>query len=216
VWKRVQRKTPAAASPFLLHNLLYFGLLGFAFLFIEIPLLQRFILYLGSPAYAVTAVLFALLLFSGVGSRLSDRLNSRYSLTISLGALALLCLLMPQLLTQLFGGTIGLPLAARLGVTVLALAPLGFLMGMPFPGGLRWLIPEAEPTAAAEPAPRGDIPWIWAVNGAASVIAPILAALLALSFGFSAVLRLGALCYAIALLTVWLSHRSGALRRPVR
>jgi hypothetical protein len=216
VWKRARRKARPAASPFLLRSLLYFGLLGFAFLFIEIPLLQRFILYLGSPAYAVTAVLFALLLFSGVGSRLSDRWRSRNALTLSLGALTLLCLLIPQLLTYLFAWTLGLPLAARLAVTVLALAPLGFLMGMPFPGGLRRLIPEAETTAAAEPASRGDIPWIWAVNGAASVIAPILAALLALSFGFSTVLRLGALCYAIALLTAYRRHRAGALRRPAR
>ena len=216
VWKRAQRKAPAAASPFPLRSLLYFGLLGFAFLFIEIPLLQRFILYLGSPAYAVTAVLFALLLFSGVGSRLSDRWRNGNALTFALGALTLLCLLMPRLLSSLFAATLGLPLAVRLGVTVLALAPLGTLMGMPFPGGLRRLIPEAETTAGAEAAQRSDIPWIWAVNGAASVIAPILAALLALSFGFSIVLRLGALCYAIALLTVWLSHRSGALRRPAR
>ncbi len=220
VWKRARRTARPAASPFLLRSLLYFGLLGFAFLFIEIPLLQRFILYLGSPAYAVTAVLFALLLFSGVGSRFSDRCSDRWrgrdDLMLSLGALVLLCLLMPWLLSGLFDWTLGLPLAARLGVTVLALAPLGFLMGMPFPGGLRRLIPEPEPTAAAEPAPRGDIPWIWAVNGAASVIAPILAALLALSFGFSTVLRLGALCYAIALLTACRHHRAGARRRPAR
>jgi hypothetical protein len=215
-WKRARRKAQPTHSPFLLRNLLYFGLLGFAFLFIEIPLLQRFILYLGSPAYAVTAVLFALLLFSGVGSRCSDRWRGGDALTLSLGALALLCLLMPPLLTHLFAGTLGWPLALRLGGTVLVLAPLGFLMGMPFPGGLRRLIPEAEPTAAAEPAPRGDIPWIWAVNGAASVIAPILAALLALSFGFSTVLRLGALCYAIALLTAYRHHRAGARRRPAR
>ena len=220
VWKGAHRKTTSTASPFLLRNLLYFSLLGFAFLFIEIPLLQRFILYLGNPAYAVTAVLFALLLFSALGSRASDRLGSRYALPGALSALALLGLLMPLLLDRLFAGTLGLPLAARLGVTVLALAPLGFLMGIPFPGGLRLLTrqPAAddESQSPAEPTPRSDIPWIWAVNGAASVIAPILAAMLALTFGFSAVLRIGALCYAAALLTVGLSPRLGGLRRRGR
>jgi hypothetical protein len=220
LWKRAQRKAPSTPSPFLLRNLLYFGLLGLAFLFIEIPLLQRFILYLGSPAYAVTAVLFALLLSSALGSRLSDRLRSRAFLPVALSALVLLALLMPLLLTRLFAWTLGLPLVARLGVTVLALAPLGFLMGIPFPGGLRLLTrqpaADIEPQATADTAPRGDIPWIWAVNGAASVIAPILAAMLALTFGFSAVLRIGALCYAAALLTVCLSLRPHDLPPPAR
>jgi hypothetical protein len=221
-WRLANKNTLAAStSPFALRRLLYFGLLGFAFLLVEIPLLQRFILYLGQPAYAVTAVLFSLLLFSGLGSRLSNRL----ALQPTLGALAILALVMPLLLPWLFARTLGLPLAARLGVTTLTLAPLGFLMGVPFPAGLRLLTtgqaqaagPNAQAEALArtqkEPAPRADIPWIWAVNGAASVIAPLLAALLALSFGFNAVLRLGALCYAGAWLTAVGLARPGAPRR---
>jgi len=212
LWKRANRKALTAASPFAAHHLAYFGLLGLAFLCVEIPLLQRFILFLGNSAYAVAAVLFSLLLFSGVGSQLSPRLP----LLPGLGLLVVLSLLMPVLLPRLFALTLGLPLAARLGVTVLALAPLGFLMGIPFPAGIRTIAREPAPSPdgeAQEAAAHSDIPWIWAVNGAASVIAPILAALLALTFGFSAVLRLGAACYAGALLTAWLSLRPGALRR---
>ncbi len=203
IWKLKKRNT----APFPLRNLLYFGLLGFAFLFVEIPLLQRFILYLGHPAYAFTAVLFSLLFFSGLGSRWSDRIPLRPSLA----TLVILILLTPLLLPRLFAWTLGLPLTVRLGLTALFLSPLGFLMGIPFPAGIR-LIKREQATGVENEAQGGSVPWVWAVNGAASVVASILSALLALTFGFSWVLRLGALCYAGAFLTVlaW----PDALRRP--
>ena len=210
--KLANRNALPTSSPFIFRHLVYFGLLGFAFLFVEIPLLQRFILYLGHPAYAVTTVLFSLLLFSGLGSQWSDRIPLRPVL----GALVILILVMPVLLTHLFDWTIGMPLAARLGVTTLVLAPFGFLMGIPFPAGILLLTPGQTQSPDIEPpkelAPRTDIPWIWAVNGAASVVSPILAALLALTFGFSLVLRIGAFCYVGALFTVWVSVRSEAVR----
>jgi hypothetical protein len=214
VWKLGRRNKPKITSPFKFTHLVYFGLLGFAFLFVEIPLLQRFILYLGHPAYAFTTVLFALLFFSGLGSRFSDRI----SLRLSLAALTLLVLCLPILLPRLFDWTLGLPLAFRLGVTIIALAPLGFLMGIPFPGGILHLVDkQAQSTSiAGEFTPRTDIPWIWAVNGAASVISPILAALLALTHSFSMVLWAGALFYAAALLTVWVYQGRNAIQRPVR
>jgi hypothetical protein len=163
----------------LLRPLFYFALIGLAYLLVEIPLLQRFILYLDNPAYAMTAVLFALLLFSALGSRVSDRIRPRSALL----ALVVLLAAGPYLLPGFFAATLGLPLALRLAMTVLLLAPPGFLMGIPFPGGLRGLHPGMP------------VAWVWAVNGAASVVASVLAALLALSLGFSWVLWIGALCY---------------------
>ncbi len=209
---RRRRKVPetAAPSPFGLRNLIYFGLLGLAFLMVEIPLLQRFILYLGQPAYAITVVLFSLLLFSGIGSRLSGRIPLR----AGLGALTALILAAPPLLSALFNASLGLPLAARLAVAAFALAPLGLLMGMPFPAGIRML--AAGEHQSGDPPSAGSVPWVWAVNGAASVIAPILAALLALSLGFSAVLRIGALCYLGALITAFLAFRPAPARSPHR
>ncbi|MFZ5912276.1 MAG: hypothetical protein ACOYYU_19900 [Chloroflexota bacterium] len=204
------------ATPFPLRRLLYFGLLGFAFLFVEIPLLQRFILYLGNPAYAFTTVLFSLLFFSGLGSRLSDRI----SLRPSLATLVILILATPLLLPRLFAWTLGLPLTIRLGLTVVILSPLGLLMGIPFPAGIRSMKREQVSSVVlsdqskdpGNEAQGGSVAWVWAVNGAASVVASILSALLALTFGFSWVLRLGALCYAGAWLTAlaW----PGTLRRP--
>ncbi|MCK6540834.1 MAG: hypothetical protein L6Q26_12340, partial [Anaerolineales bacterium] len=198
----------ATRSAFPLRNLLYFGFLGFAFLLVEIPLLQRFILYLGNPAYAFTTVLFSILFFSGLGSRLSDRIPLRPSL----GILTILILFTPFLLPRLFSLTLGLPLTIRLGLTALVLSPLGFLMGIPFPAGIRSMKREQalyvtasdgrvgvifavpRPSEAVSPSkprdcfpkvamtqPGDSIPWVWAVNGAASVVASILSALLALT-----------------------------------
>jgi hypothetical protein len=189
-------------SPAILRPLLYFLLIGLAYLLVEIPLIQRFILYLGQPTYAMATVLFTLLLFSALGSSQANRLPHR----LALGALIVLLLGVPLLLPSLFNRTLGLPFSLRLILTIAVLAPIGFLMGVPFPAGIRWLTDtlDRRTTKALVVKSAGvfQIPWIWAANGASSVIASILAALLALSLGFNWVLRLGALCYAGAWLTI--------------
>jgi hypothetical protein len=150
--------------------------------------MQRFILFLGQPIYAFTAVLASLLLFSGLGSLASSRLPTRRILPLLVVAI----LVYPFGLTLLFQAVLGAPLALRLLATGLCLAPLGFLLGVPFPGGLDWLGQRAP----------GLIPWAWAINGCTSVLASILAAMLALSAGFSWVLAAAALAYAGAWLTL--------------
>ncbi|MBN1977779.1 MAG: hypothetical protein JW918_10285, partial [Anaerolineae bacterium] len=162
----------------------YFAFLGLGYLCVEIPLLQRFILFLGHPAYAMAAVLFALLLFSGLGSLLSRRVRLGPALILLPILIAGYALGLPVL----FEATLAAPLAARLLITVIALAPPGLLMGMPFPAGLA-LLEQNAPTLIAQ---------AWGINGAVSVVASILAALLALSSGFSAVLVVGAACYVAA------------------
>jgi hypothetical protein len=168
--------------------LAYFALLGLGFLFVEIPLVQRLILFVGKPAYALAVALFGLLLFSGLGSVLSSRAPWRGALL----ALAVAALVYPMVLPGLFRWALGWPLTGRFVVGALSLAPLGVLMGMPFPKGMDWLRRSAP----------GLIPWAWGVNGAVSVVASVLASLLALSAGFSVVLVAGALCYGLALVVV--------------
>jgi hypothetical protein len=129
-----------------------------------------------------------LLFFSGLGSWASSRLPHR----AALAALVLLVLAYPQLLPRLFDLFLGGSLGLRLIVAIATLAPLGLLLGVPFPRGVGWLEHRAP----------GLIPWAWGVNGAASVVASVGAALLALSFGFAWVLIAGALCYAGALIVV--------------
>ncbi len=182
-----------------------FGFLGLGFMLVEIPLLQRFILFLGHPAYAMAGVLGALLLFSGLGSALSARVSPRRALEGVVGVVVLYGLGMPLL----SGPLLGLPFGARAAVTGLGLAPLGITMGMPFPR-LLGALQEREPAL---------VPWAWGVNGALSVVASILAALMALSWGFRAVLVAGAVAYLGARLTsawAWRSPASGAAEPPDR
>ncbi len=191
-----QREGPLGAT------LAYFALLGMGYLCVEIPLMQRFILFLGHPAYAMAVVLFAILLFSGVGSAVSHRLPLR-------PVLALLPVLVGGYtlgLPRLFEVTLAVPLWARLVVAVAMLAPPGFLMGIPLPKGMG-LLEKRSP---------GLIPWAWGVNGAVSVVASVLAALLGLSWGFSGVLLLGAACYAAATITAGYLRSLPPLESPRR
>ena len=138
--------------------------------------------------------------------------RDRIPLRPSLATLVILILAAPLLLPRLFAWTLGLQLTIRLSLTALVLAPLGLLMGVPFPAGIRLM--KREQDQSPEQEASSSVPWVWAVNGAASVVASILSALLALTFGFDWVLRLGALCYAGAWITVW--AWSALLRRRAR
>ncbi len=168
---------------------LYFGALGLGFLLVEIPLIQRFILFLGYPTLALAAVLAGLLFWSGLGSLLAPRLAWRTALV----ALLLILATSQLWLDHAFDRLLGAPPPVRLLAALMLLAPLGLLMGVPFPRGLGWLARTAPQLTA----------WAWAINGCTSVIASVLAALLALQWGFDVVMGLGLLCYALALGTIW-------------
>jgi hypothetical protein len=197
----LSRRREKASRPVIL-LLIFFGCIGLAFMLVEIPLIQRFILYLGHPAYAMTAVLFSLLLFSGLGSAWSNRIPASISLLILVGLLLSLTWLLPAILNA----SLGLAIGWRLFLTVIFLAPVGFLMGICFPAGIRRLgdiqsrshLSAANPEVSTHESTTPWIGWAWAVNGAASVVASILAALLALSFGFRMVFIMGAVIYALA------------------
>ena len=166
---------------------LYFAAVGLGFLLVEVPLVQRYSLFLGRPVYALALVIGGLLAFSGLGS-----LTARHwPLPLPLVLLCVLIAFYPVGLQALFVAALHLSLAGRMVVALLSLAPLGLLLGIPFAAGLLRL----EHGAAQL------IPWAWAINGGASVVSALLAPLLALSYGFRAVLLAGALAYSGALLT---------------
>ncbi|MFP3895498.1 MAG: hypothetical protein ACLFV5_01495 [Anaerolineales bacterium] len=169
--------------------ILYFAALGLGYLFIELPLMQQFILYLGHATFSFILVLSALLFFSGVGSFLSHRVSLRFVLLILIG----LIVVYPFGLRWLFRTTLSLPHLARTGIAILSLFPLGVCMGIPFAAGLR----------RVEQSTPGITPWIWAINGSASVISSVLAAILALSWGYHAVLAAAGLCYLGATWAFW-------------
>ena len=166
--------------------LVYFFALGLGFLWLELPLIQRFILLLDHPTYSFGVVLFAILVFSGAGSLAAGRLG-RYRgwAILALVATALVYALGTAPLMQLL---LGLPLPARIIITIGSIAPLALLMGMPFPIGVD-VLNRGRPSL---------IPWAWSTNGYASVVGCALAALIALSWGFTAVMLASAAAYLVA------------------
>jgi hypothetical protein len=172
----------------------YFGLLGLAFLLVEIPLVQLYILLIGDATTAFAVVLFAVLLASGVGAIVSPRLPWR-AVAITLTVVAVAYPFLVRALTQLL---LPAPLGVRALIGALAIAPLGVLMGVMFPQGVAYLERRAPQL----------VPWAWGINGTASVISAVLAALLALAFGFSVVLLIGATGYGLAAVLAGVAGRS--------
>ena len=182
----------ALKSPLAGRRLAYFACLGLGFMLLEIGLLRRFILFLGHPIYSLAVILCSLLIFSGLGSLLSQRLAERKrSLPVILLALIALSLLYTYGLPLLLGQWVGLPLLLRCLLAGLLLAPLGVLLGMPLPLGIKIFHATAD-----------EIPWSWGINGATSVLGTILAVVLAMNFGFNLTLLLGVAVYLLALLTI--------------
>ncbi|MCP4470833.1 MAG: hypothetical protein GY815_09130 [Gammaproteobacteria bacterium] len=172
--------------------LAYFFALGLGFLLMEIAFLQKFILLLHHPIYAAAVVLASFLAAAGAGSayaqRFAGQIRSKKVTTAAVAVitafgLAYLALLEP--LMQLAGSW---QFGARILLSIALIAPLGFCMGMPFPIGL----------SALTTGPPSLTAWAWGINGCASVISAILATLLAIHFGFNAVIVLALGCYLAA------------------
>lgn len=162
----------------------YFGFLGVGYLAVEIPLIQRFILYFGNATLAFAAIAAFLLLFSGIGSLLSRRIQPQWLFPVLITVLVLTICLTKPVFTTLASAT----LINRLLAAGILLAPLGVLMGMPFALGISWL----------ETRNPQLIPWAWAINGCASVVTSVGVAMAALSFGLSVVFVAAAAAYLCA------------------
>ena len=171
---------------------LYFSLLGLAFMFIEMAYIQKFILLLTHPIFALALALFTLMFFSGIGSLLSSRLGKGSRWIPFVGILFFSCIYAIFLdgLLKIF---LPYPLFLQCILAVFLLAPLALFMGMPFPIGLQ-LVSDRQ---------SSYIPWVWGVNGVASVIAPVLGSLLSVSLGFRIVMLVSFLLYGLA---GWIIH----------
>jgi spermidine synthase len=188
-------KRGAPALP--VRQLVYFVWVGLGFILVEVVLIQRLHLYLGHPVYSLAVTLVTLLAFSGLGSALTTRWTDARlgrSMIAACVATLLAIVVYDSLWPFLLSRMLGMPLTARIAMAVCSLLPIGVCMGMPYPLGLR---------AVSGKHPDG-LPWVWAVNAAASVLGSILAFALAMVLGFAIVLWLGALCYAAALVSVLL------------
>lgn len=156
----------------------YFIALGLGFIFLEISFIQRFVLYLGYPTYALSVVLFSLLTFTGIGSYCAGKISPPYerALPMLLAALATLTVAYLVGLQLLFNATLGLALPLRIVIAVALLAPLGVTM-----------VAEVS---------RQFVPWAWGINGCATVVGTILAVIVAITWDFRGVTLLALAVYA--------------------
>jgi hypothetical protein len=184
-WKAFPKKANSA---------LYFAAIGFGFMFFEIPLIQRLVLFLGFPTYSLSVTLASLLTFTGVGAFFSGRVvaRTRRILAPLAGCLALLTLFYLFALPAITDSLLGWPLAARILVTFVVLAPLGVTLGLMMPLGLAAVSGLTE-------FHREYVAWGWAVNGFASVTGAVATTLLAMTFGFNVVLTIAFGFYVIAI-----------------
>jgi len=169
----------------------YFALLGVSFMVVEIPIIQKLTVYLGRPVYSLAIVLFTILLFSSFGSLWSSRWSEKQTqrnLRWVFPVIALLAVLHAGTALWPLPQTMGLSFGLRLVITMVLLAPLALLMGIPFPSGVRW--------AGAHRS--GVIPWLWGINGVMSVLGSALATALAIHLGFRVTLLIAAGLYALA------------------
>jgi hypothetical protein len=173
--------------------LLYFICIGAGYILIQVALIQKFVLFLGHPTYALTVIIFSMLLFSGAGSFFSRRLvrseMSRLTRVFGMiiGAIAILAIV----ITPICESGVALPFPLKVLISVSLVGPLGFVMGMPFPTGLT-LLENVMPAS---------IRWAWAINAASSVMGSAAAMFLAIYLGLKLTLIVGGLFYAGALLS---------------
>ena len=191
-------------------SLVYFAAIGLGFLLLEIVLIQRFVLFLGFPTYALSIVLFSLLLFTGVGSQLSTRFrNERRAMQCALGAIAVITVIGAFGLQPFLRALIDMSFGVRVLIAIAVMAPLGVVLGMAMPIGLR-RFQALFPTG---------VPYAWGINGIASVLGSVLGVALAISFGFTVATLVASACYVVALVHAIVGRWPGrevAAAEPVR
>jgi hypothetical protein len=192
-------------DPKTLRFLWYFIFIGAGYIMIQVALVQKFVLFLAHPTYALTGIIFSMLVSSGLGSYYSRRIVRARDerLESVLAGVGLLVGVLAFAVSSLLGTGVGLPLWIKFPIAVGIIAPVGFFMGIPFPTGLDRLEAEHRPS----------VRWAWSLNAAASVLGSVLAIVLAIYAGLRETLLAGGACYLLAMASVrWSSHR----RVPVK
>jgi len=167
-------------------SLIYFAALGFGFIAVELALLQNLTLLVGHPIFTLSVLLFTLLATGGIGAALSRRLP----MWVACAGVAVIGTVEAIALPRLVPALLWLPLWGRIVCAIVMIAPLGLMMGMPFPRGLRETGNESLPPP----------PFYWGLNGIMSVIGSITTVFVALMAGFQAAMLIGSACYVLAAL----------------
>lgn len=176
-------------------GMLFFSLIGAGFMLVEIALIQKLSVILGHPIYGLGVLLFTIILSTGAGSLLSERLPIDRSPWIYIfPILTAGGIFLTQFLLQRGTATLIIaPLSYRIGASVLLIFPLGLLMGFFFPTGMK-LAQQHEAEAT---------PWYWALNGIFGLLSSAIAVFLSIYFGISTNFYLGLVIYALLPLCLW-------------
>jgi len=171
-------------------GLLYFACIGTGFMMVQIPLIQRFSVYLGHPVYAVSVLLFSMIIAAGLGSSLSDRIaverDRRWTFVLPITIVAMIIALY-LLSGPIIQATIDQGLLVRCLIVILLVAAAALPMGMCFPLGLRLFRQYSDDC----------LPWLWGVNGATGVLASVLAVAISMWSGINSSLLVAIGCYAL-------------------
>jgi hypothetical protein len=189
----LKNEARACPRPLALAGSLYFSLIGMGFMLAEIALVQYFSVYLGHPIYSLSVCLFSLILASGLGSLTSEllKLGTRGRLLAWGSMVVAYLVIMEWVLPTIFQATTGRERLVRIGVSLAAIMPLGFLLGFAFPTGMRLVeAVDSKPT-----------PWFWGINGAAGVLASVLGVIVSMSFGIDVTMLISAACYLLVIPT---------------
>ncbi len=178
----------------------YFLALGIGFMFIEISLIQSFILFLGSPTYSLSITIFALLLFASLGSLWSSRFVDapEWALKRLVVALVILIALYGVALAPLLRFLLPLPFGMRALIAMALQVPLGLTLGMFMPLGIA-LVSDDHARL---------VPWAWGINGIGSVFGTTLAVIVAMTYGFRTVGALAACLYVAGTMQMLWTRRS--------
>ena len=187
----------------LLPGMLFFAAIGLGFMLVEISQMQRLIIYLGHPVYGLSVVLFGLLGASGLGALVAGGMRVRIGAVRGpaalMAGLVVLLALFGLITPMVIEAARGWPTTQRVLLGAALLVPIGFLMGAPFPLGMKLASQiEGSPTA-----------WYWGINGAMSVVASVAATALALTVGINAAFFIGVGCYVAAAACLLMLGRSG-------
>jgi len=171
-----------------LSRLPYFGLLGIGFMFTEIALINHLTLYLGYPIYSISAVLFSLLVFCGIGARLSRNFRrSPVFLPLILALIVVVVFLFSVFWPIIFSNTISFSLLSKLLISFGVIAPLGLAMGAPLPSALYLTDDERF------------VPWAWGINGIFSILAINAAFFTVALIGFKFIFYISSISYLMAI-----------------
>jgi hypothetical protein len=184
----------------------YFMFIGAGYILIEVALIQKFVLFLGHPVHALWVVIFSMLVSSGLGSNYSRRILGKNEgrLIKALGCVALGSALLALAVSTLLGALVWLPFALKVLMTVALIAPLGFVMGMPFPTALERLEAWHAPS----------VRWAWSLNAASSVLGSVGALVCAIYLGLVQTMIIGGVFYLAALAVIARTRAGEAAPEP--